>query len=145
MIVIAKLLKYGNGQVNMFYRYSRTSHISLDRGVGFSANYIRRLRYNAWYNQLQKESFFAHKGSLHSCKISNKKLRFQIKQWNLWSLYVKMSLRDLNSFSVFFNQFGRLLLHLFPATFIKRQWPCSSVSRLFFLSFAMNLKQFLFS
>lgn len=84
-------------------------------------------------------------------KVACIAVKFQTKnfgsilQWNLWSLYVKMSLRDLNSFSVFFNQFGRLLLHLFPATFIKRQWPCSSVSRLFFLSFAMNLKQFLFS
>ena len=113
--MIARLLKYTNGQMNMFDRCSR-SHI-----------YIRRLRYSARYNQLQKESFFAHKGSLYCCKISDKKLQFQCNVKTV-SLYVKMPLRDFNSFSVFLMIFGSLRLHLFPAIFVKRQWSCSSVA-----------------
>ena len=97
----------------------------------FSHIYIRRLGYSARYNQLQKEPFFAHKGSLHCCKISNKKLQFHCTVKTV-SLYVKMPLRDFNSFSVFLMNFGRLLLHLFPAIFVKRQWSCSSVSLFFF-------------
>ena len=97
----------------------------------FSHIYIRRLRYSARYNQLQKESFFAHKGSLYCCKISDKKLQFQCNVKTV-SLYVKMPLRDFNSFSVFLMIFGSLRLHLFPAISVKRQWPCSSVSLFFF-------------
>ena len=93
----------------------------------FSHIYIRRLRYSARYNQLQKESFFAHKGSLYCCKISDKKLQFQCNVKTV-SLYVKMPLRDFNSFSVFLMIFGSLRLHLFPAIFVKRPWSCSSVA-----------------
>ena len=97
----------------------------------FSHIYIRRLRYSARYNQLQKEPFFAHKGSLYCCKISNEKLQFHCNVKTV-SLYVKMPLRDFNSFSVFLMIFGSLRLHLFPAIFVKRQWSCSSLSLFFF-------------
>lgn len=97
----------------------------------FSHIYIRRLRYSAQYNQLQKEPFFAHKGSLYCCKISNKKLQFHCNVKTV-SLYVKMPLRDFNSFAVFLMIFRSLRLHLFPAIFVKSQWSCSSVSLFFF-------------
>ena len=109
----------------------------------FSHIYIRRLRYSARYNQLQKEPFFAHKGSLYCCKISNKKLQFHCNVKTV-SLYVKMPLRDFNSFSVFLMIFGSLRLHLFPAIFVKRQWSCSSLSLFFFSVSQWTCSNFVF-
>lgn len=98
--------------------------------------HTRRLRYSARYNQLQKEPFFDHKGSLYRCKISNKKIQFHCTLKTV-SLYVKMPLRNFNSFSVFLMNFGRLLLHLLPVIFVKRQGSCSSL----FLSFFFSVSQ----
>ena len=78
----------------------------------FSHIYIRRLRYSARYNQLQKEPFFAHKGSLYCCKISDKKLQFQCNVKTV-SLYVKMPLRDFNSFCVFLMILGAFVFIYF--------------------------------